>query len=92
MDVQAAEELGYAIRLVASAERGAQPGEVSLQVDPLLIPSDHGLAGIDGPDNAILVEGDAVGAMLYRGAGAGGCPPPRQWSRISSIRFPVEPD
>jgi homoserine dehydrogenase len=71
-DVVAAQELGYVIKHVATAE--VENGTISLRVEPLLLPREHQLAGIRDENNAVLVGGDAVGEMLFSGKGAGSLP------------------
>jgi homoserine dehydrogenase len=71
-DVQAARELGFVIKHVATAE--FNEGAVSLSCAPVLLPSSHQLASIRDENNAVLVRGDAVGEMLFSGKGAGSLP------------------
>jgi len=71
-DVQAARELGFVIKHVATAE--FSEGTVSLGCAPVLLPSSHQLASIRNENNAVLVHGDAVGEMLFSGKGAGSLP------------------
>jgi len=71
-DFKAAEQLGFAIRLLAVAER--RPDGVSVRVHPLMLPLGHPLAAIRGATNAIYVEGASVGELLFAGPGAGGEP------------------
>ncbi len=71
-DVQAARELGFVIKHVASAELSEDA--VSLHCAPVLLPVSHQLAGIRDENNAVLVRGDAVGEMLFSGKGAGSLP------------------
>ena len=71
-DVQAARELGFVIKHVATAE--FSEGAVSLGCAPVLLPSSHQLASIRDENNAVLVRGDAVGEMLFSGKGAGSLP------------------
>ncbi len=71
-DVAYAEELGYRIKLLGIARRMA--GGIELRVHPTLIPERRLIANVDGVMNAVLVKGDAVGATLYYGAGAGAEP------------------
>jgi homoserine dehydrogenase len=71
-DVQYAEELGYRIKHLGIA-RKTQAG-IELRVHPTLIPYRRLIANVDGVMNAVLVKGDAVGATLYYGAGAGAEP------------------
>jgi homoserine dehydrogenase len=71
-DVQAARELGFVIKHVATAE--LNENAVSLNCAPALLPASHQLAGIRDENNAVLVRGDAVGEMLFSGKGAGSLP------------------
>ena len=71
-DIRYAEELGYRIKLLAITRR--TPAGIELRVHPTLIPSRRLIANVEGVMNAILVKGDAVGATLYYGAGAGAEP------------------
>ncbi len=72
MDVEFGRELGYIIKLLAVAKR-TETG-LSLRVHPAFISTDHPLAWISGPFNAISVYGHAVGHTMYYGRGAGGSP------------------
>ncbi len=71
-DVSYAEELGYRIKHLGIARRTSRG--VELRVHPTLIPERRLIASVDGVMNAILVKGDAVGATMYYGAGAGAEP------------------
>ena len=71
-DIQAARELGYVIKHIASGE--ATGDSIWLAVRPVLLPASHQLAGIRDENNAVLVRGDAVGEMLFSGKGAGSLP------------------
>jgi homoserine dehydrogenase len=71
-DVEAARELGFVIKHVATAELSEDA--VSLVCAPVLLPRSHQLAGIRDENNAVLVRGDAVGEMLFSGKGAGSLP------------------
>jgi homoserine dehydrogenase len=71
-DVAYAEELGYRIKHLGVA-RKTDKG-VELRVHPTLIPEKRLIANVNGVMNAVLVKGDAVGATLYYGAGAGAEP------------------
>jgi homoserine dehydrogenase len=72
IDIKYAEQLGYRIKLLGIAKR--TPEGVELRVHPTLIPSKRLIANVEGAMNAVLVEGDAVGATLYYGKGAGAEP------------------
>jgi homoserine dehydrogenase len=71
-DIRYAEELGYRIKLLGITRR--TPAGIELRVHPTLIPARRLIANVEGVMNAILVKGDAVGATLYYGAGAGAYP------------------
>jgi homoserine dehydrogenase len=71
-DIRYAEQLGYRIKLLGIAKRTA--AGIELRVHPTLIPSRRLIANVEGVMNAILVKGDAVGATMYYGAGAGAEP------------------
>ncbi|MFC1860205.1 homoserine dehydrogenase [Chloroflexota bacterium] len=68
-DFQYAKELGFAIKLLAIAKRNGSA--IEARVHPVFIPGDSLLAKVDGVYNAILVEGDLVGRVLFYGQGAG---------------------
>ncbi|VVE15401.1 homoserine dehydrogenase [Pandoraea anhela] len=72
LDIKYAEELGYRIKLLGITRR-AQAG-IELRVHPTLIPAKRLIANVEGAMNAVLVQGDAVGATLYYGKGAGAEP------------------
>ena len=71
-DIRYAEELGYRIKLLGIARRKSAGYE--LRVHPTLVPAKRLIANVEGAMNAVLVKGDAVGATLYYGAGAGAEP------------------
>ncbi|MEP7061509.1 MAG: homoserine dehydrogenase, partial [Betaproteobacteria bacterium] len=79
-DIRYAEELGYRIKLLGITRRvplgnkQADGEGVELRVHPTLIPRRQLIANVEGAMNAVLVKGDAVGATLYYGAGAGAEP------------------
>ncbi|MEW5009591.1 MAG: homoserine dehydrogenase, partial [Cycloclasticus sp.] len=69
LDVTYAEELGYRIKHLGVARR-TEDG-VEMRVHPTLIPEKRLIANVDGVMNAVLVKGNAVGATMYYGPGAG---------------------
>jgi len=71
-DIRYAEELGYRIKLLGITRR--TPAGIELRVHPTLIPAKRLIANVEGVMNAVLVKGDAVGATMYYGAGAGAEP------------------
>ena len=76
IDIRYAEEMGYRIKLLGMARRrgDGQGAGFELRVHPTLIPAKRLIANVEGVMNAVLVKGDAVGATLYYGAGAGAQP------------------
>ncbi len=73
-DIAQAAELGYVIRLIGLAECEAEGGGLFQRVQPCLVPLTHPLAAVDGPTNAVVVEGNFSGRLLFQGAGAGDGP------------------
>lgn len=75
-DIKQATESGYAVKLLARAERVIVEGEeqIALGVEPTLVPQSHPLASITGPYNAIVLETEFAGRLMFYGAGAGGAP------------------
>ena len=84
-DVAYAAQLGFVVKLLAVAQHlGAEPAGASagegdcqlldVRVHPTLLPKDHPLAGVHGVNNAILVEGEPVGRVMFYGPGAGAGP------------------
>lgn len=71
-DIRYAEELGYRIKLLGITKRTDRG--IELRVHPTLIPAQRLIANVEGVMNAVVVKGDAVGATLYYGAGAGAEP------------------
>ena len=71
-DIQYAEELGYRIKLLGITKK--KDSGIELRVHPTLVPARRLIANVEGVMNGILVKGDAVGATLYYGAGAGALP------------------
>ena len=72
LDIQLAGELGYRIKLIASAARDGAGAIV--QVAPALVPHDHPLARAGGALNALFIEGRRTGRLFIQGAGAGAGP------------------
>ena len=71
-DIGYAEELGYRIKLLGITKKTRKG--IELRVHPTLVPARRLIANVEGVMNGILVKGDAVGATLYYGAGAGSQP------------------
>ncbi len=72
-DIALAENLGYVIKLIGRAVR-LESGKISAFVGPMLISKSNMLANTSGVNNAIIVNGDAVGDVLFYGPGAGKLP------------------
>ncbi|MDR3426875.1 MULTISPECIES: homoserine dehydrogenase [Silvimonas] len=72
LDIKYAGELGYRIKLLGVTRR--RENGIELRVAPTLIPAKRLIANVDGVMNAVLVKGDAVGATMYYGPGAGAEP------------------
>jgi homoserine dehydrogenase len=75
-DIKYAEQLGYRIKLLGIAKRARVNGAegIELRVHPTLIPAKRLIANVEGAMNAVLVQGDAIGATMYYGKGAGSEP------------------
>ncbi|MZD09128.1 homoserine dehydrogenase [Streptomyces sp. SID5785] len=73
-DFASAKEMGCTIKLLAICERAADGGSVTARVHPAMIPLDHPLASVRGAYNAVFVESEAAGQLMFYGPGAGGAP------------------
>jgi homoserine dehydrogenase len=85
-EIKYADQLGFTIKLLAIAKRVTpanedsqtdkfqQPDELQIRVHPTLVPKEHPLASVNQVYNAILVEGDPVGQVMFFGPGAGAGP------------------
>jgi homoserine dehydrogenase len=78
-DVRSAREIGSVVKLLAIAELvpGAHDGDeegVSVRVHPAMIPRSHPLASVREAYNAVFVESEAAGQLMFYGPGAGGSP------------------
>lgn len=71
-DVASAREMGCTIKLLCIAELSG--GAVSVRVHPAMIPRGHPLAAVGDAYNAVFVEAEAAGQLMFYGAGAGGAP------------------
>lgn len=75
-DIAYAEKLGFVIKLLAIAKQAQpatdnEPDTLQVRVHPTLVPKTHPLASINGVYNAIVVEGDPLGQVMFFGPGAG---------------------
>jgi homoserine dehydrogenase len=76
-DVASARDMGSTIKLLCIAARGVDADgneSVSVRVHPAMIPRSHPLASVGGAYNAVFVEAEAAGELMFYGAGAGGTP------------------
>jgi len=73
-DFASAKEMGCTIKLLAICERAADGASVTARVHPAMIPLTHPLASVRGAYNAVFVESDAAGQLMFYGPGAGGAP------------------
>jgi homoserine dehydrogenase len=80
-DIKVAADLGYKIKLLGIAQRGADG--IEQRVHPTLVPKSSAIAGVDGVMNAVALETDHVHELLLAGPGAGG--PPTASSVLSDI-------
>ncbi|WP_371164359.1 homoserine dehydrogenase [Buchananella felis] len=71
-DIAQAKADGYVIKLLAAAERVGDHYDV--RVEPRLVPVGHPLASVDGAFNAVVIEAEAAGRLMFYGRGAGGAP------------------
>lgn len=73
VDIEYANEFGYKIKLIAQAQ-SVEGEKLDIRVHPMLVPDAHNLASINNVLNAVFVEGDAVGQVMFTGPGAGELP------------------
>ncbi|MGD9569344.1 MAG: homoserine dehydrogenase [Sedimentibacter sp.] len=71
-DINYARELGYNIKLLASAVK--KNGEIECRVHPAFVPKDHPLSTVKNEFNAVFLKGNAVGDLMFYGKGAGSLP------------------
>lgn len=71
-DIKNARDLGYVIKLLAIGKRDGN--RVEARVHPAFVPAKHPLASVSGAYNAVYLNGDAVGDLMFFGAGAGARP------------------
>ncbi len=78
-EIAAAQEIGCTVKLLAICERvpvgeGRPTESISARVHPVMLPLTHPLAGVAGAYNAVYVEAEAAGQLMFYGPGAGGAP------------------
>lgn len=72
-DIAQAAASGFALKLLAIAERVGERG-INVRVAPTLLPLSHPLAAVHGAFNAVVVQSEAAGTLMFYGQGAGGAP------------------
>ena len=73
-DIASAKAMGCAVKLLAIAERGSGTDTIGVRVHPAMLPRSHPLAGVRDAFNAVFVEAEAAGPLMFYGRGAGGEP------------------
>jgi homoserine dehydrogenase len=75
-DIASARQIDSVVKLLAICDRADESGggRVSVRVHPAMIPRSHPLASVKGAYNAVFVESDAAGQLMFYGPGAGGAP------------------
>jgi len=73
-DITIARKFGYAVKLLGVAELDAATSMVSVRVHPALVPLNNPLAAVRESFNAVLVDGESSGSLMFYGRGAGGEP------------------
>lgn len=73
-DIKAAQDMGFVIKLLAIAERTDDDGGVIVRVHPAMVPRSHPLASVREAYNAVFVEAESAGEVMFYGRGAGGAP------------------
>jgi homoserine dehydrogenase len=73
-DIASAKAMGCVVKLLAICERAEDGRSVTARVHPAMIPLSHPLASVRGAYNAVFVEADAAGQLMFYGPGAGGAP------------------
>ncbi|MDQ1500477.1 MAG: homoserine dehydrogenase, partial [Actinomycetota bacterium] len=71
-DIESARELGYVVKLLVIAEEVDE--EIAVRVHPAMVPVNHPLAAVKDSFNAVFIEADAAGSLMFYGRGAGGMP------------------
>ncbi|MFF8771811.1 homoserine dehydrogenase [Kitasatospora sp. NPDC015120] len=73
-DMAGARAMGSVVKLLAICERHPDGESVTVRVHPAMIPREHPLGSVRGAYNAVFVEADAAGRLMFYGPGAGGAP------------------
>jgi len=73
-DIKAAQDMGFVVKLLAIAERTDDDAGVIVRVHPAMVPRSHPLASVREAYNAVFVEAESAGEVMFYGRGAGGAP------------------
>ena len=73
-DIASAQEMGCVVKMLAICEKAEDGRSVGVRAHPAMIPRRHPLAGVREAYNAVFVEAESAGRLMFYGAGAGGAP------------------
>ncbi|MFE3460249.1 homoserine dehydrogenase [Nocardiopsis aegyptia] len=73
-DIASARDMGCVVKLLAICQRSEDGASVGVRVHPVMLPVEHPLAGVKEAYNAVFVEAESAGRLMFYGAGAGGTP------------------
>ncbi|KUP96169.1 homoserine dehydrogenase [Thermobifida cellulosilytica] len=73
-DIASAKAMGCVVKLLAICQRSADDSSIGVRVHPVMLPREHPLASVKGAYNAVFVEAESAGRLMFYGAGAGGVP------------------
>ena len=73
-DIASARAMGCVVKLLAICQRSQDGKSVGVRVHPVMLPVEHPLAGVKEAYNAVFVEAESAGRLMFYGAGAGGTP------------------
>ncbi|PSK89969.1 homoserine dehydrogenase [Murinocardiopsis flavida] len=73
-DIASAKDMGCVVKLLAICQRSQGGASVGVRVHPVMLPREHPLATVNGAYNAVFVEAESAGRLMFYGAGAGGEP------------------
>ncbi len=73
-DVASARAMGCVVKMLAICQRSGDGDSIGVRVHPVMLPRDHPLAAVNEAYNAVFVEAESAGRLMFYGAGAGGTP------------------
>ncbi|GAB3208442.1 homoserine dehydrogenase [Marinactinospora thermotolerans] len=73
-DIASAKDMGCVVKLLAICQRSEDGASVGVRVHPVMLPREHPLANVTEAYNAVFVEAESAGRLMFYGAGAGGAP------------------